>query len=141
LKQSILKQSVLKQSTLKRSTKQRSAICRVFSECARPLSHEEVLQAAKLVVPQLGIATVYRAIHALLAEGWLTAVEIPGGAPRYEIAGKNHHHHFHCRNCNSVYEIEGCPGNFSKLTPPGFQLENHEVILYGRCSSCRHQAQ
>lgn len=119
-----------------RNTRQRQAIRQVFEETDRPLGPQEVLQAAQAHTPGLGIATVYRTLKALLAESWLVSVELPGEPQRYEIAGKGHHHHFRCHACDRVYEIEGCLTNLRGLAPRGFQLERHEVVLYGRCNTC-----
>jgi Fur family ferric uptake transcriptional regulator len=71
-----------------------------------------------------------------VAEGELVAVELPGSPPHYEVAGLLHHHHFHCNACGRVYDLQGCPGNIEKLTPRGFKLEKHEIVLYGRCAGC-----
>ena len=120
-----------------RNTKQRIAVMQVFERLNRPLSPEEVLKGAKKGAPGIGIATVYRSIRDLLKDGWLIPVQLPGEPARYEVAGKTHHHHFHCRDCNNVFEIEGCPGNFSRYVPSGFRLEDHHLILYGICKACR----
>jgi Fur family ferric uptake transcriptional regulator len=69
------------------------------------------------------------------------AVEIPGQPTLYELAAKPHHHHFLCRTCGRVFEVEGCVGHFQQLTPKGFELEGHEVILRGRCLDCVTQGQ
>ena len=82
------------------------------------------------------MATVYRTINALLEQGWLCKVEMPGGLTRYEQAGKDHHHHFSCTRCAKVFEIHGCPGNLTALLPPGFTLTKHEVLLEGLCATC-----
>jgi Fur family transcriptional regulator, ferric uptake regulator len=96
----------------------------------------EVLEQGRTRVRGLGIATVYRTIGSLVSSGWLIPVELPGESPRYERAGAAHHHHFRCQVCARVFEIFGCPGDLQELTPPGFQLERHEVVLYGRCERC-----
>lgn len=121
---------------MQRETRQRKAIRQALSEAGHPLSPREIHEAAGTRVEGLGIATVYRNVNALLENGWLVAVELPGEAPRYERAGKEHHHHFHCRKCDRVYEVEGCPGNIRAVTPEGFQLERHEFVLYGLCLDC-----
>lgn len=123
-----------------RKTNQKTAIRRVFEEDDRPLTPQEVLDAARAYVPGLGIATVYRSLKALQQEGYLTAVAIPEGPPRYEMAGKAHHHHFHCRTCGRVYEIHACSGDMKGLTPKGFTLEDHEIVLYGQCAGCAKAA-
>lgn len=119
-----------------RSTRQRQAIRQVFEEANRPLGPQEVLKAGQAYAPALGIATVYRTLKGLVEEGWLAAVELPGEPPRYETAGKKHHHHFRCRACVRVYEIKGCPPDLKRLTPRGFRLEGHEIVLYGLCTTC-----
>ena len=121
---------------MERKTRQRDAIRQVFEGTPRPLGPYEVLEAGRAQVTGLGIATVYRAINSLVDTGWLVPVELPGEAPRYERAGAGHHHHFRCRTCTRVFEIEGCPGDFAALAPPGFQLESHEIVLYGQCARC-----
>jgi Fur family ferric uptake transcriptional regulator len=121
---------------MERNTKQRDAIRDVFERTARPLGPNEVLEAGRATVAALGIATVYRTINAMVESGWLVPVELPGEPPRYERSGSGHHHHFRCRTCARVFEVMGCPGDLRELTPAGFVLEAHEVVLYGQCARC-----
>ena len=121
---------------MKRDTQQRRAIRRTIEDNGRPLSPKEVLDAARSHCPGLGIATVYRTIKALAEEGSLAQVDLPGEPPRYEATGKQHHHHFHCRACDGVFEVEACPAGIRRLLPGGFRLERHEIILYGLCAAC-----
>jgi Fur family ferric uptake transcriptional regulator len=118
------------------NTRQRAAIRAAVDAAGRPLSPAEVLTLARRSVPGLGVATVYRTIKALLDEGAVVAVELPGAPPRYEPAGRTHHHHFRCRACDRVYEVPGCAPGIAALTPAGFELEGHELVLYGRCDRC-----
>lgn len=121
---------------MERNTRQRGAIRRAFQRADRPLSTQEVLDHARDEVAGLGIATVYRNIRTLVDENWLTPVELPGEVPRYEVKGKEHHHHFHCRQCDRVFEVPGCVGEMKSIVPRGFTLESHEVVLYGACAEC-----
>jgi Fur family ferric uptake transcriptional regulator len=121
---------------MERNTRQRNAIRQVFAENDRPLGPQEVLDAAQVHLPGLGIATVYRTLKAMTEEGWLAPVELPGEPQRYEVAGKGHHHHFRCRDCDRVFEIDGCLTNLKKLVPRGFRIDRHEVVLYGTCKTC-----
>ena len=121
---------------LQRKTQQRGAIRHALRRADRPLSPQEILAEARGAVPGLGIATVYRNIKSLVGSGWLKAVDLPGAPSRYEVADKGHHHHFHCRSCDRVYEVDECPGSLRDLTPDGFELDAHEIILYGTCEAC-----
>ncbi len=119
-----------------RDTRQRRAIRAAFEANDHPLDPTEVLQLAAVEHRGLGIATVYRNIKMLLEEGWLTAVELPGEVTHYERSGKAHHHHFHCRTCGKVYELNACLPNVQKLAPEGFQVLGHDLLLYGACQDC-----
>lgn len=121
---------------MQRVTRQHTAIRRAFEDAGRPLRPQECLEIAGRDVPDLGIATVYRNIKRLVETGWLQVVELPGGPDRFETADRCHHHHFHCRRCDGVYEIDACPGGFTGMAPSGYRVEDHELILYGVCQSC-----
>ncbi len=101
-----------------------------------PLTPRGILELAQRDAPGLGIATVYRTVRELLADGTISIVDLPGEPVHYELAGRGHHHHFQCRGCSAVYEVRGCPEGLSRLTPKGFRLERHELVLYGLCNSC-----
>lgn len=121
---------------MERNTKQRRSIRDALESAGRPLAPQEVLERARGRVPGLGIATVYRTLNLLVEEGWAATVELPDGPLRYERTGKAHHHHFVCRECEGVFEVEGCARGVKELTPYGFQLESHDLVLYGRCERC-----
>lgn len=121
---------------MKRRTQQRQAIRRALETADRPLGPQEIHAAAEALAPGLGIATVYRNIQALLDDGFVRSVELPGAPPRYEVSGKSHHHHFHCRECDGVFEVDDCPDGVRGMTPAGFELETHEIVLYGLCAGC-----
>jgi Fur family ferric uptake transcriptional regulator len=121
---------------MERSTRQRRAIQKVVDDAQRPINAEEVLAAAAVLVPRLGIATVYRTLKALAASGLLRTVELAGEPLRYETAGKGHHDHFRCGACKRVYEVEDCPVRALRL-PKGFVAVDHEVIVHGTCADCQ----
>lgn len=121
---------------MERKTKQRTAIMDAFTRADRPLSPDEVHKAAGKELAGLGKATVYRTIRKMVEESQLAEVALPGEASRYELAGKKHHHHFHCRKCDRVFELHGCPGGLKRLVPKGFRVQSHELILTGHCASC-----
>lgn len=120
-----------------RHTQQRAAIRAALARAGRPLSPQEWLAEARREVPEIGQATIYRAIKTMVAEQLAVEVKVPGEPDRYEAAGKGHHHHFLCRTCNRLFEMEGCPGNLQKLAPSGYTVEGHELTLYGRCPTCQ----
>ncbi len=119
-----------------RATRQRDAIRAALDAARRPLSPHEILRDARASVDRIGLATVYRNVKRLVAEGAVRLVTLPGDAPRYEITEAGHHHHFQCTRCRRVFDVPGCPGDLRRLAPRGFTVEHHDVTLYGRCASC-----
>jgi len=125
-------------STTPRSTLQGDAIHDTLRTAAGPLLPEEILSAARAACSTLGQATVYRALRKLEQTGAVQKVIIGDGRPRYEST-RAHHHHFHCRKCERVYDIDGCASSSAALgdsLPVGFELEGHELVLFGVCSDC-----
>ena len=120
----------------RRQTGQRDAVQQAFALAQRPLTAVEAHRLARRRAAGLGLATVYRTLALLVEEGVLRPVPLPDGTARYELAGLDHHHHFQCRDCGKVFDVPGCPGKLRDLTPRGFELEEHELILYGRCAAC-----
>lgn len=121
---------------MERNTRQRLAIREAIAQAARPLLPQEVLESAHEAVPSLSLATVYRTLNALVAEGELTTVSLPGESPRFEAALQRHHHHFKCGDCRRVFDVHACPGDLGHLLPSGFQVRHHDLTLYGRCAEC-----
>ncbi|MBX7143479.1 MAG: transcriptional repressor [Oligoflexia bacterium] len=120
-----------------RTSLQLRTIQQVFESSKHPLLAEEALSAAQRKLPSLGIATLYRAIRSLRNSGFLKVVELPGESTRYEMSCKDHHHHFHCRKCKRVFEVESCPAAIKNFKLPDFVIEDHEITFYGLCTSCK----
>jgi len=121
---------------MQRKTTQRTAIEQVFLNEERPLGIDEILRLGRTQVESLNQATVYRNLKLLVGKGWLYQINHPAIGTLYERTGKGHHHHFHCRDCNRVFELPGCSLNQEASAPKGFKVEDHEIFLFGLCPSC-----
>lgn len=121
-----------------RQTRQRDAISAVIKNAGGPLSALEIHQRAGETLPQLGMATVYRAIKLLLEATEIQAVNLPSGETRYESAHLGHHDHFQCRVCGEVFDLYICPLHLKSgaTLPGGFIVEDHEMTLFGVCAIC-----
>jgi len=124
---------------MERTTRQSLALSRILAEAERPLNATELLDLARLEVPGMGQATVYRILKDLIKHDHAILVDIPGAVPAYERTHRGHHHHFHCTVCTKIFEVEGCVPGIEGIVPTGFQLEGHEIILSGRCAGCAVQ--
>ncbi len=126
----------MRRRVVQRDTRQRRAIRDVLIHLGRPLTPDEILDHGQRIVPSLGLATVYRNVKILAREGWLSEVQLPGGGVRYELADRPHHHHFLCRSCDQAFDVHRCPDEIEELAPDGFEVDSHELTLFGRCAAC-----
>lgn len=125
---------------MSRTTTQQLAVWKALESAPGPLLPEEVLARALRRSKTLGQATVYRALKKLEGLNRVRRVTDPVGRARFEVA-RGHHHHFHCRECDQVYDVPGCsvrsPSALQRPLPAGFSLEGHEVWLRGVCAACK----
>lgn len=119
-----------------RRTLQKQAVLAVFENTKRPLTVPEIHEFALKSCEGLGVATVYRAVNRLVEKEWLKEVNLPGQPTRYERQSLEHHHHFHCTNCERVLDISAPCENLTSYLPPNFTATHHEVTFYGTCASC-----
>jgi Fe2+ or Zn2+ uptake regulation protein len=100
----------------------------------------EVYEHARRRQPQIGFATVYRAIARLRDLHLVEEVHVPGaGSALYEPAGKEHAH-FRCDECGVMRDVDLALS--PKLIGSAARHLDAEVTaahltLHGRCADCR----
>ena len=113
------------------------------------LTVEEIYDLAKEESPEIGLATIYRTVQVLLELHVIEKVTFDDGFARYELNGEetgsgHRHHHAICTQCGKVYSLEtDLLDTLEKqvFESLGFEVTDHEVKLYGLCSTCRRKAQ
>ena len=142
-------ENLLREKGLKVTT-QRLAVLTVLSQ--KPDSHltaEEIYDLVKLENPEIGLATVYRTIQLLLELKIIDRIHLDDGYVRYELGhvfedeDGHHHHHLICVKCGRVSSFQGdLLEEFEKRMEgqTGFQIQDHDVKLYGYCADCQRKA-
>jgi len=122
-----------------RITPQRRLIAETAEAMVGAFSVEELEGAVRCADAGAGQATVYRAVSAMLASGWLERVGERDGSSLFARcpAGSHHHHHVVCDGCGRIEATE-CPvlGAQTDTTTHGFVITRHEITLYGLCPQC-----
>lgn len=93
-------------------------------------------------LPDVGRATVYRALEQLEGLGLIQRVDVKGDAAGFERVdpGGHHHHHIVCEHCGRViaFEDEGLERAILALAErPDFNVSSHDVTLRGECVTCK----
>ncbi|HEX8202429.1 MAG TPA: transcriptional repressor, partial [Isosphaeraceae bacterium] len=64
----------------------------------------------------------------------------PAGSPaRYEDRVGDNHHHLVCRGCGRMADVDCAVGEAPCLSPSdgaGYEVDEAEVIYWGRCGDC-----
>ena len=119
-------------------TPQRVAVLRALA--ASP--HSTADEIHRLVQAELGTASrqaVYDALAALTDRGLLRRIEPAGSPARYEDRVGDNHHHLVCRSCGRMVDVDCAVGEAPCLSPQdgaGYEIDEAEVIYWGRCSGC-----
>jgi len=127
---------VMTQSRGLKMTPQRRAIVDYLQAAVDHPTADAILQAVNRKFPMTSRATVYNTLNWLKADGLVKEV-FEGGQVRYD-PNTAHHHHFICRNCGKVEDVE-CDllGAIQICNLPGNPtVEFYEVIVRGLCSGC-----
>ena len=109
-------------------------------ECC--VSAQELFDGLRAVGRTVGIATVYRTLEQLAADGFVQRVDVGSGGARYEPVqpGGEHHHHLVCDDCGKVEAfhddlLEQAIEAVERGT--GYAVATHDVVLRGACTDCR----
>ena len=132
----------LKATGLK-ATLPRLKILDIFQKhVSRHLSAEDVYRILLADNQDIGLATVYRVLTQFEQAGILTRNYFETSKAVYELNEGDHHDHIVCINCGKVEEfqdaeIERHQQEVAKRL--GFELVEHNLALYGRCSTCQQK--
>lgn len=125
-----------------KSTSQRSDIVKTFLNSAGHLSVEDLHHLVQEVNRKIGYATVYRTLKILAECGLAIERRFDDGQTRYEhMEPEEHHDHLICLGCSNIIEfederIESLQDEIAKNLD--FRVVNHNLELYGYCSSCKN---
>jgi Fur family ferric uptake transcriptional regulator len=125
-----------------RVTAQRLIIARAADDRVnRVFSIDELACDVRAGDPGIGLATVYRAVAAMEATGFVERLGTRDGAALYaRCTHAGHHHHLVCTSCGAVTDVE-CTVDTSSASGQGdFEVTDHRLVLYGVCGSCRSAA-
>jgi Fur family transcriptional regulator, peroxide stress response regulator len=123
-----------------RCTPQRLAVYDHLSHAEHHPTAEEVFQGVRSIVPKISLATVYKALEALVASGLATKLAGGDGSARYD-ARRDHHYHLRCLRSGSVQDLPTRfdpdlidkldPGLMQQLHQQGFRMTGYRLELVG----------
>lgn len=126
-----------------RTSSRRNAILSIMGMEKKHYTVEELYEITKKTDPGIGIATIYRTIRLFCEAGIAREIHPVNDVTRYEVITDNRHHdHLICVGCGTFVEISSdvIEKEQSRIARKhGFELTNHNLILYGICSGCANE--
>ena len=122
-------------------TAQRLAVLAAVS--GRP--HGTADDVARVVRANIGVISrqaVYDALGVLADKGLIRRIQPAGSPARFEDRTADNHHHLICRSCGRMADVDCAVGAAPCLTPAddwGYEIDEAEVIYWGRCPECLAQ--
>lgn len=124
-----------------RFTRQRAAVYEHLCAADIHPTAEQVFLSVRGQLPNISLATVYKALDALVDAGVATRLGNGNGPARYDGRGEAHYH-FRCERTGEIVDLplEYDPTLLDKLGPAvqqtlrehGFEIVGHRLELIGR---------
>jgi Fur family transcriptional regulator, ferric uptake regulator len=126
-----------------RNTWQRERVREALADAPGFVSAQSLHASLREENTGIGLATVYRALAGMAAQGEADSLQSPEGESLYRACTTpGHHHHLICRSCGLTVEIEATDvEEWAQRTAArnGFTQAEHIVDIFGLCASCTRE--
>jgi Fur family ferric uptake transcriptional regulator len=122
-------------------TAQRLAVLRAVS--LRPhITADLVAEAVRSEIGAISLQAVYDALNVLVAAHLIRRIQPAGSPARFEDRVGDNHHHLICRSCGRLVDVDCARGSapcLSAKDDSGYDIDEAEVVYWGRCPDCRKE--
>ena len=101
---------------------------------------EELTEVVRGKIGSISRQAVYDTLGIFADKGLIRRIQPTGSVARYEDRIGDNHHHLVCRGCGLIFDIDCAVGSTPCLTADddyGFEIDEAEVVYWGRCPDCR----
>jgi Fur family transcriptional regulator, stress-responsive regulator len=100
---------------------------------------DDIASAVRGEIGAISRQAVYNALAVLTDKGVLRRIQPAGSSARFEDRVGDNHHHLICRACGRMVDVDCAVGDTPCLTAAddsGYEIDEAEVIYWGRCREC-----
>jgi Fe2+ or Zn2+ uptake regulation protein len=101
---------------------------------------EELTEVVREKIGSISRQSVYDTLGVFVDKRLIRRIQPTGSVARYEDRVGDNHHHLVCRGCGLIFDIDCAVGSTPCLTADddfGFEIDEAEVVYWGRCPDCR----
>jgi len=131
------------EGTARRPSRQRSAVLELLDDLDGFRTAQDLHAMLRTRGAPVGLATVYRALQALVDDGQVDVLRSADGEAAYRRCSPVHHHHLVCRSCGRTVEVADPPVErwAARIAAEhGFADVQHQVEVFGTCADCGSSA-
>jgi Fur family transcriptional regulator, stress-responsive regulator len=124
-----------------RVTGQRLAVLRAVARQPH-LTADAVAETVRAELGAISLQAVYDVLAVLVDVGLIRRIQPAGSPARFEARVSDNHHHVICRSCGRTADVDCAVGPAPCLTAvdnKGYEIDEAEVIYWGRCAQCQSQ--
>ena len=121
-----------------RVTAQRLAVLRAVHTAPHGTA-DDIDKAVRQEIGSISTQAVYDALAAFVDRGLVRRIQPAGSSARFEGRVGDNHHHVICRSCGRTADVDCAVGRAPCLRASdasGYEIDEAEVIYWGRCSEC-----
>ncbi len=100
---------------------------------------DSIIGVVRANLGEVSHQAVYDVLRALTSAGLVRRIQPTGSVARYEARVGDNHHHVVCRSCGAIADVDCAVGYVPCLTAAddaGYEIDEAEVIYWGRCPEC-----
>jgi Fur family ferric uptake transcriptional regulator len=119
-------------------TAQRLGVLRAVSDQPHSTA-DDLYTVVRAQIGAISRQAVYDALAVLTDKGVLRRIQPAGSPARYEDRVGDNHHHLICRVCGGMVDVDCAVGDTPCLIPArdaGYEVDEAEVMYWGRCPDC-----
>ncbi|KKP85940.1 MAG: Ferric uptake regulator [Candidatus Roizmanbacteria bacterium GW2011_GWA2_35_8] len=122
-----------------RYTKTRKKIFKALSISKKPITVQEIFKYLKKNREKINLASIYRNLNLMEKSGLVSVVLFGEGKKRFELKDKSaHHHHFFCKNCGEIEDVEMKEDDLMTIfNKSRFLIKEHKLEFFGLCPDCQ----
>ena len=126
-----------------RVTGQRLAVLRAVSREPH-VTADAVAETVRAELGSISLQAVYDVLSVLVDVGLIRRIQPAGSPALFEARVSDNHHHVICRDCGRAADVDCAIGSAPCLTAAdnkGYEIDEAEVIYWGRCPECQSKNQ
>lgn len=123
-------------------TAQRLAVLRAVHGHAHATA-DALAESVRGEIGTISRQAVYDVLGAFVERGLVRRIEPSRSPARYEARVADNHHHIICRGCGAIADVDCAVGAAPCLHAAddhGYEIDEAEVVYWGRCPDCRAAA-